>query len=174
MWQSCLKVIKVAFWTIQRHILLISNPFYIQYLILEFANTWPWMSLKSPWIWLFLTCTNPVLTNLSFIPDTFSVVTEGEDGKINFTIPYHFSSSVKSATSSGQRTNAGRARRLAQEIASLSTSLPLSYSSSVFVRCDEERLDIMKVAWFIDYSPSQWWFWNWTEVIVLCFCLSLC
>ncbi|CAB3999527.1 baculoviral IAP repeat-containing 6-like [Paramuricea clavata] len=77
--------------------------------------------------------------------DTFSVVTEGADGKINFTIPYHFSSSVKSATSSGQRTNAGRARRLAQEIASLSTSLPLSYSSSVFVRCDEERLDIMKV-----------------------------
>ncbi len=88
---------------------------------------------------------------LSFIPDTFSMVTEGADGKVNITIPYHFSSSVKSATSSGQRTNAGRARRLAQEIASLSTSLPLSYSSSVFVRCDEERLDIMKVALFRDF-----------------------
>ena len=22
-------------------------------------RTWPWMSLKSPWIWLFLTCINP-------------------------------------------------------------------------------------------------------------------
>ena len=27
----------------------------LQYLVLEFADTWPWMSLKSPWIWLFLT-----------------------------------------------------------------------------------------------------------------------
>lgn len=80
-----------------------------------------------------------------FFVDTYTIVTEGTYGKANFTIPYHFSSSVKSATSSGQRVNAGRARRLAQEIASLSTSLPLSYSSSVFVRCDEERLDIMKV-----------------------------
>jgi hypothetical protein len=35
------------------------TPF-LQYLVLEFADTWPWMSLKSPWIWLFLTCTNPV------------------------------------------------------------------------------------------------------------------
>jgi hypothetical protein len=34
------------------------TPF-LQYLVLEFADTWPWMSLKSPWIWLFLTCTNP-------------------------------------------------------------------------------------------------------------------
>jgi hypothetical protein len=33
----------------------------LQYLVLEFADTWPWMSLKSPWIWLFLTCTNPVV-----------------------------------------------------------------------------------------------------------------
>jgi hypothetical protein len=31
----------------------------LQYLVLEFADTWPWMSLKSPWVWLFLTCTNP-------------------------------------------------------------------------------------------------------------------
>ena len=36
-------------------------PPFLQYLTLEFANTWPWMSLKSPCIWLFLTCTNPVL-----------------------------------------------------------------------------------------------------------------
>ncbi len=45
----------------------------------------------------------------------------------------------------GEITNAARARRLAQEAVTLSTSLPLSASSSVFVRCDEERLDIMKV-----------------------------
>jgi hypothetical protein len=37
-------------------------------------------------------------------------------------------------------------RRLAQEAVTLSTSLPLSYSSSVFVRCDDDRLDIMKVS----------------------------
>jgi hypothetical protein len=61
-WQSCLKLIKVAFWTIQRQIVLISNPF-CQYLVLGIVDTWPWMSLKSPWIWLFLTCTNPVLRN---------------------------------------------------------------------------------------------------------------
>ena len=35
------------------------TPF-LQYLVLEFADTCPWISLKSPWIWLFLTCTNPV------------------------------------------------------------------------------------------------------------------
>jgi hypothetical protein len=34
-WQSCLKLIKVAFWTTQRQILLISNPF---------------LSVFSPWI----------------------------------------------------------------------------------------------------------------------------
>ena len=38
-----------------------------------------------------------------------------------------------------------RTRRLAQEMATLSNSLPLSLSSSVFVRCDEERLDVMQV-----------------------------
>jgi baculoviral IAP repeat-containing protein 6 len=41
--------------------------------------------------------------------------------------------------------NANRAKRLAQETVTLSNSLPLSFSSSVFVRCNEERLDVMKV-----------------------------
>ena len=40
---------------------------------------------------------------------------------------------------------ATRAHRLAQEMSTLSTSLPVSSGSSVFVRVDEERLDIMKV-----------------------------
>jgi len=31
------------------------------------------------------------------------------------------------------------------QIGSLATSLPLSISSSIFVRCDEDRLDVMKV-----------------------------
>jgi len=48
-------------------------------------------------------------------------------------------------TSSSIQMSATKARRLAQEIATLSTSLPLSPSSSVFVQCDEERLDVMKV-----------------------------
>jgi hypothetical protein len=30
----------------------------LQYLVLEFVDTWPWIVLKSPWIWLFLTFTN--------------------------------------------------------------------------------------------------------------------
>ncbi len=34
--------------------------------------------------------------------------------------------------------------RLAQEIGALVTSLPLSTGSSVFVRCHEERMDVMK------------------------------
>jgi len=57
-------------------------------------------------------------------------------------VPYHYSASL---TSSGQTGNAKRTRRLAQEIVSLNSSLPLSLSSSVFVRASEERLDAMKV-----------------------------
>ena len=75
--------------------------------------------------------------------DTYQILEENEYGTIRFHVPYHFQSRVQSATSSAQ--NAARSRRLAQEVATLSTSLPLSQSSSVFVRCDEERLDVMKV-----------------------------
>jgi baculoviral IAP repeat-containing protein 6 len=38
-----------------------------------------------------------------------------------------------------------RSKRIAQELVTLSNSLPLSSSSSVFVRCDEDRIDVMKV-----------------------------
>ena len=66
-----------------------------------------------------------------------------EEGRgLKFNIPHHFESNVKA---SGAFNNPSRTRRLAQEAVTLSTSLPLSYNSSVFVRCDEERLDIMKV-----------------------------
>lgn len=74
--------------------------------------------------------------------DTFEMVSEDEDGKLVFKVNYHYMSQVKNASDAN---SAARARRLAQEAVTLSTSLPLSSSSSVFVRCDEERLDIMKV-----------------------------
>ena len=69
------------------------------------------------------------------------MVTE-EGPTIKFTVRHHYENSVKAA---GEINNPTRIRRLAQEAVTLSTSLPLSVSSSVFVRCDEERLDIMKV-----------------------------
>lgn len=59
-----------------------------------------------------------------------------------FTVAYHFENAVKAA---GERCHPNRMKRLAQEVATLTTSLPLSLSSSVFVRCDTDRLDIMKV-----------------------------
>ncbi|XP_030643061.1 baculoviral IAP repeat-containing protein 6 [Chanos chanos] len=74
--------------------------------------------------------------------DTFEMVSEDEDSKLVFKVNYHYMSQVKNASDAN---SAARARRLAQEAVTLSTSLPLSSSSSVFVRCDEERLDIMKV-----------------------------
>lgn len=73
------------------------------------------------------------------------MITEDDDGKINLVIAHHYASNVKSA---GNVVNASRARRLAQEAVTLSNSLPLSYSSTVLVRCDEDRLDVMKVSLF--------------------------
>uniref|UniRef100_F7FUX9 Dual E2 ubiquitin-conjugating enzyme/E3 ubiquitin-protein ligase BIRC6 n=1 Tax=Ornithorhynchus anatinus TaxID=9258 RepID=F7FUX9_ORNAN len=81
-----------------------------------------------------------VMKKLQF--DTFEMVSEDDDGKLGFKVNYHYMSQVKNASDAN---SAARARRLAQEAVTLSTSLPLSSSSSVFVRCDEERLDIMKV-----------------------------
>jgi len=80
----------------------------------------------------------PVVVVLS---DTFRMVSDDSSG-VRFLAPHHYETNVKAA---GDISNASRARRLAQEAVTLSTSLPLSASSSVFVRCDEERLDVMKV-----------------------------
>ncbi|KAF7639067.1 UBIQUITIN_CONJUGAT_2 domain-containing protein [Meloidogyne graminicola] len=61
-------------------------------------------------------------------------------------IPFHYATSLNSVGSAGGGSALGkRTRRLAQEIVSLSSSLPLSMNSSVFVRTSEERLDAMKV-----------------------------
>lgn len=92
-------------------------------------------------LYLFRDGSHPLLL---FSPaDTFEMVSEDEDGKVMFKVNYHYMSQVKNANDTN---SAARSRRLAQEAVTLSTSLPLSSSSSVFVRCDEERLDIMKVA----------------------------
>lgn len=77
---------------------------------------------------------------------THRIVIEKEEGKLEFDSGgYHFASSIRSAATGGGSGGMVRARRLAQEVSSLATSLPLSSSSSVFVRCDKERLDVMKV-----------------------------
>ncbi|XP_034239276.1 baculoviral IAP repeat-containing protein 6 isoform X4 [Thrips palmi] len=82
-----------------------------------------------------------VMQKLQF--DTFEMVTENtETGGYQFAVSYHFESNLRSA---GDRCHPARVKRLAQETVTLSTSLPLSYSSSVYVRCDSDRLDIMKV-----------------------------
>uniref|UniRef100_A0A336MXH4 CSON002646 protein n=1 Tax=Culicoides sonorensis TaxID=179676 RepID=A0A336MXH4_CULSO len=73
--------------------------------------------------------------------DTFEMIAESDNG-FRFTISHHFETNVRMA---GDRGHPARVKRLAQETVTLSTSLPLSYSSSVFVRCDTDRLDIMKV-----------------------------
>lgn len=71
------------------------------------------------------------------------MITELPEGGIKFKVSHHFESSVKSAPST--HSHPGRVKRIAQEAVTLSTSLPLSYSSSVFVRYDTSRLDVMKV-----------------------------
>lgn len=60
----------------------------------------------------------------------------------SFTVSHHFEAKLRSKDYLG---NHARVKRLAQETVTLSTSLPLSFSSSVFVRCDTDRLDVMKV-----------------------------
>lgn len=79
------------------------------------------------------------------------MVSEEEDGKVMFKVNYHYMSQVKNASDTN---SAARSRRLAQEAVTLSTSLPLSSSSSVFVRCDEERLDIMKVKCYFNFLST--------------------
>lgn len=86
-----------------------------------------------------------VMKKLQF--DTYEMIAESENG-YRFVISHHFENNVKMA---GDRGHPARMKRLAQETVTISTSLPLSYSSSVFVRCDTDRLDIMKVIQVVDY-----------------------
>uniref|UniRef100_A0A7M5TZX2 UBC core domain-containing protein n=2 Tax=Clytia hemisphaerica TaxID=252671 RepID=A0A7M5TZX2_9CNID len=78
--------------------------------------------------------------------DAYELITEKDDGTLQFNVPYHYASIVRDVRRKDTDVfNINRARRLAQEVASLSTSLPISHSSTVFLRCDEQRLDVMKV-----------------------------
>lgn len=74
--------------------------------------------------------------------------TDGGSG-YKFAVSYHFESNMRAA---GERSHPTRVKRLAQEAVTLSTALPLSYSSSVFVRCDADRLDVMKVKRLFEFS----------------------
>lgn len=80
---------------------------------------------------------------ISFVLDTYEMIQENQvNGGYKFVISHHFETIARSA---GDTSHPARVKRLAQEAVTLATSLPLSYSSSVFVRCDMDRLDIMKV-----------------------------
>ena len=81
--------------------------------------------------------------NVIFLIDSFEMITENDEGNgFRFVVAYHFEPNMRAA---GDRSLPSRVKRLAQETVTLSTSLPLSYNSSVFVRCDTDRMDIMKV-----------------------------
>ena len=78
--------------------------------------------------------------------DTHLFTEEDSDTRrITFHTPFHYEALIRNA-SFALMYSIPRAHRLAREISSISSSLPLSPSSSVFVRCDIERLDVMKVS----------------------------
>ncbi|CAG9860383.1 unnamed protein product [Phyllotreta striolata] len=81
-----------------------------------------------------------IMKNLQF--SSYEMITELPEGGIKFVVSHHFESNVKTTSEQSHPT---RVKRIAQEAVTLSTSLPLSYSSSVFVRYDNSRLDVMKV-----------------------------
>lgn len=72
--------------------------------------------------------------------DSYPIVSENENGTFRANIPYYFELYLNQLVN-----NSNRAKRLAQEVVTISNSLPISDSSSIFVRCDQERLDVMKV-----------------------------
>lgn len=82
------------------------------------------------------------MLTLTLLPDTYEMVVEDAERGIRFAVSHHYEGSVRGA---GDLCTPRRMKRLAQEAVTLSSSLPLSYSSSVFVRTDVDRLDIMKV-----------------------------
>eukprot|EP00898_Chlorokybus_atmophyticus_P001859 jgi/Chlat1/2674/Chrsp18S02980 len=60
---------------------------------------------------------------------------------------HYFRQEIEASESRASSGNgAGRALRVMQEISSLATSLPLSWNSSVFLRVDERRQDVLKAA----------------------------
>ena len=93
-----------------------------------------------------------------FYADSYDMISPAEGGSgYQFKISYHFEKNVRL---NGDKNHPSRMKRLAQEAVTLSTSLPLSYSSSVFVRCDTDRLDVMKVSvyFFLHIRVSVYYF----------------
>lgn len=69
------------------------------------------------------------------------MITEDEEtGDIRFSVPYHYASNMRTDSCPS-----ARLKRLAQESVTLNTSLPIAYGSTIFVRCDNNRLHMMKV-----------------------------
>jgi len=56
-------------------------------------------------------------------------------------VPYHFRTLVAAEQRAGDRS---RVSRILNDITTLSSSLPIEFGSSVFVRCDEDRYDVLK------------------------------
>ncbi|CAF1058543.1 unnamed protein product [Adineta ricciae] len=76
---------------------------------------------------------------------TYPITIENESGEkvlFNKNMKYHYEDIVRDAITINSMQ---RIKRLAQEQITISTSLPLSFSSTIFVRSDENRMDIMKV-----------------------------
>lgn len=70
---------------------------------------------------------------------------------VKFNVSYHFERNLKEDVGKNRPC---LMKRLGQEAVALSTSLPLSYKSSVFVRCDTDRLVVMKVRLILAYPLS--------------------
>ncbi|CAF2055249.1 unnamed protein product [Rotaria magnacalcarata] len=76
---------------------------------------------------------------------TYPITIENESGEkilFNKAIKYHYEDMVRDALTINSMQ---RIKRLAQEQITISTSLPLSFSSTIFVRSDENRMDVMKI-----------------------------
>ncbi|CAH0552135.1 unnamed protein product [Brassicogethes aeneus] len=81
-----------------------------------------------------------VMKQLQF--SSYEMIKEQPDGGCKFVVSHHFESNARLT---GEQSHPTRVKRIAQEAVTLSNSLPLSFSSSVFVRYDTSRLDVMKV-----------------------------
>lgn len=76
---------------------------------------------------------------------TYAITIENQTGEkvlFNKAMKYHYEDLVRDALTINSMQ---RIKRLAQEQITISTSLPLSYNSTIFVRSDENRMDIMRV-----------------------------
>ncbi|KAL7032116.1 hypothetical protein ACKWTF_007225 [Chironomus riparius] len=72
--------------------------------------------------------------------DLYEMIEETIYG-FKFTVPYFLDRPLRLYDDSG---HSGRYKRLAQESATLSKCLPLSFNSSIFIRQDSDRMDVMK------------------------------